>query len=121
MMDVFLPTMKSSSPELDTDIDFGLFTQVTRLYTQLSSLSLATPPLHEGWNYEQQTVSSYDGKYLDIDFNRTHILESEDTDTREMFANSDGGNILSPVIRSSSITQAEEIEMSQYIDFDYDG
>jgi hypothetical protein len=119
-MDVFLPTMKSSSPELDTHIDFELFTQVTNL----SILSLTTSPLHAEWDFEQQTMSSHDGDYTYIDVSGAPMSENDDSDTPQGFAifeKHDDNMFVSPVIRSSPITQAEEVEMSKYVDFEYDG
>jgi len=106
-------------PNSDIDMDYELFTQTINL----STLSLTTP-LHAEWDFEQQIMSSHDGGYTYIDFNRAHTPESEDSDIRKMFAiyaAPDDENPMFPGIRSSSISQAEEVEMNRYIDFGYDG
>jgi hypothetical protein len=114
-MDVFLPNMNASSPESDADVDFKLFAQ----FTKLSMLSLTASPLQAEWEFEQQAMSLHNGDYTYIDFSCAQMAENEDNDILRKFAI--GGQPVDemPIIPSSSITKAEDYEMSQYVDFDY--
>ena len=119
-MDAFLPNIRSSSPESDADIDFKLFARVTKL----SMLSITASQLQAEWEFERQATSLHNDEYTYIDFSRAHMSENEDNDTTrkmtmcEQFVDEMLG---SPIMPSWSITKAEEDEMDQYVDFEYDG
>jgi hypothetical protein len=117
MMDFFLPSMPLSSHKPDIDTEYDLFTRIM----EPSTISAAAPPtVQVGCDIEQQIMASYDYYHDCIDHDRTYMSESEN-DTFEMLR---VPSVLhdeipvSPVIRASLISQAEEVEMSQYVDFE---
>jgi hypothetical protein len=121
MMDMFLPSMPPPTHKPDIDTEYDLFTRIMNLST---SSAAAPPMVFAGCDIEQQVISSYDHYHPYIDFDVAYMSESEDNDTYKMlgvFSVLDDEIPVSPVIRASSISRAEEVEMSQYIDFNYEG
>ena len=109
-MDGFLPAIAPLEASLDPD--FKLFSQI-----------VSTPAPHAEWDFVQQTMSSRDGDYMYVDFDRSHMFDHDSAQNHGTLTSPDHDQQndlgISPIIRSLDIPWDEEVEMNRFVNFNH--